>query len=232
MLETKRQAATGPTTEHQSSRRKRRRNRIVLPAFFLAVLLVGGVAFAAKVMSPNGSGANSLAQAIAELPRTTSVAMLEQERQQLILMNAAVDTLAVAAKPVMVNAAQVIASQSAAASSATSTGPTVYFPPPDPAAAQATAYAMMPSFGFSQKTQWTCLLDIWNHESNWIYDAENPTSGAYGIPQALPGDKMASAGADWLTDPTTQIRWGLGYIKTYYGNPCVAYNFDIANGGY
>jgi hypothetical protein len=196
----------------------------------LTLILV--VAVAARVMSPSSSGANSLAQAIASLPRTSSVALLEKEREQLIMMNAAVKTLSVASKPVTVDPAQVIASQSAASSSNSIGVPSVTFPPPDPAAAQTTAYNMMPAFGFSQKTQWTCLLDIWNRESNWIYDAENPTSGAYGIPQALPGDKMASAGADWLTNPTTQIKWGLQYIKTYYGTPCVAYNFDVANGGY
>jgi len=209
---------------------KRRRNRIALPAFFLTVVLVGVVTIVSKVMSPNGSGANSLAQAIAALPRSSSVALLEKEREQLIVMNAAVKTLSVASKPVTVDPSQVAA---AANSSASSTGtPSVVFPPPDPAAAQKIAYNMMPSFGFSQKTQWTCLLNIWTLESNWIYDAENPTSGAYGIPQAFPGYKMASAGADWLTNPATQITWGLGYIKTNYGNPCVAYNFDVANGGY
>jgi hypothetical protein len=196
----------------------------------LTVILVGVVTVVSKVMSPNDSGANSLAQAIASLPRSTSVALLEKEREQLIIMNAAVKTLSVASKPVTVDPSQVAA---AANSSSNSTGtPSVVFPPPDPAAAKLTAYNMMPSFGFSQKTQWTCLLNIWTLESNWIYDAENPTSGAYGIPQAFPGYKMASAGADWLTNPTTQIKWGLGYIKTYYGNPCVAYNFDVANGGY
>jgi hypothetical protein len=196
----------------------------------LTLVLVGVVTIVSKVMGPNGSGANSLAQAIAALPRSSSVALLEKEREQLIVMNAAVKTLSVASKPVTVDPSQVAA---AANSSSNSTGtPSVVFPPPDPKAAQTTAYNMMPSFGFSQKTQWTCLLNIWTLESNWIYDAENPTSGAYGIPQAFPGYKMASAGADWLTNPTTQIKWGLGYIKTYYGNPCVAYNFDVANGGY
>ena len=76
-----------------------------------------------------------------------------------------------------------------------------------------------------------CLVDIWNRESGWRYDAENP-SGAYGIPQALPGSKMASAGADWQTNPATQIRWGLGYIKQLYGNPCNAWAFDDRNGYY
>ena len=238
MLDTTRPASTRPTYEYRrstsrsrSSRRERRRN-IALPAFCVAVVLVAVIAVGAKVMSRNGSGANSLAQAIDALPGSGSVALIVQEHKNIIAMNAAARTLTVASKPTMVNPAQVIASQSAASSSNSIGVPSVTFPPPDPAAAQTTAYNMMPAFGFSQKTQWTCLLDIWNRESNWIYDAENPTSGAYGIPQALPGDKMASAGADWLTNPTTQIKWGLQYIKTYYGTPCVAYNFDVANGGY
>jgi hypothetical protein len=90
---------------------------------------------------------------------------------------------------------------------------------------------MMASFGFAPQTYFGCLLDIWNRESGWEYDAEN-ASGAYGIPQALPGSKMASAGADWETDPATQIRWGLGYIKDVYGNPCNAWAFEESNGYY
>jgi hypothetical protein len=60
-------------------------------------------------------------------------------------------------------------------------------------------------------------------ESRWNHVAENPSSGAYGIPQALPGSKMASAGDDWATNPETQIRWGLGYIDARYGSPCAAW---------
>ena len=84
--------------------------------------------------------------------------------------------------------------------------------PPDPSTAQSTAYSLMASFGFSPQTYFGCLLDLWNQESGWRYDAEN-ASGAYGIPQALPGSKMASAGPDWETNPATQIEWGLTYIK-------------------
>jgi hypothetical protein len=212
----------------------------VLPAFGLAVLLVAVVAIAAKVMSPNGSGANSLAQAIDDLPRSGSVALLEAERQNLIVMNAAASALTIASKPAMVNPSQVIASQSAAAASSSSSSSsssggggvtTVSAPPPNPGTAQSIGYNMLPQFGFSQKTQWGCLLDLWNRESGWIYDAEN-ASGAYGIPQALPGDKMASAGADWQTNPATQIKWGLGYITQIYGTPCGAWDFELANGYY
>ncbi len=102
---------------------------------------------------------------------------------------------------------------------------------PNPNTAQSIAYNMMASFGFSPSTYFGCLLDLWNRTSGWLYDAEN-ASGAYGIPQALPGSEMASAGLDWQTNPTTQIRWGLGYIKETYGNPCNAWAFEEANGYY
>ncbi len=69
-------------------------------------------------------------------------------------------------------------------------------------------------------------------ESGWRVDADNPSSSAYGIPQALPGSKMASAGADWATNPVTQIRWGLGYIADRYGSPCSAWSFKNGNGWY
>jgi len=102
---------------------------------------------------------------------------------------------------------------------------------PDPYTAQTIAYNMMASFGFNPSTYFGCLIDLWNRQSGWRYDAEDP-SGAYGIPQALPGSKMASAGPDWQTNPATQIRWGLGYIKDLYGNPCNAWAFDEGHGYY
>ena len=77
---------------------------------------------------------------------------------------------------------------------------------------------MLGSYGWSS-SQFSCLVSLWNQESGWNVTASNPSSGAYGIPQALPGSKMASAGADWQTDAATQIRWGLGYIKADYGSP-------------
>lgn len=71
--------------------------------------------------------------------------------------------------------------------------------------------------------QFGCLDALWTRESNWRWNATNPTSGAYGIPQALPASKMASAGADWRTNYRTQVNWGLSYIKSRYGTPCVAW---------
>lgn len=81
-------------------------------------------------------------------------------------------------------------------------------------------------------SNWGCLVALWNHESSWEWDADNTASGAYGIPQSLPGSKMASAGSDWKTNAATQIKWGLGYIKSTYGNPCGAWKHEEADNWY
>ncbi|MGB7961625.1 MAG: lytic transglycosylase domain-containing protein [Propionicimonas sp.] len=80
--------------------------------------------------------------------------------------------------------------------------------------------------------QFSCYDHIIMRESRWILTADNPTSSAYGIPQALPGSKMASAGADWRTNAATQIRWGLGYVQQRYGTPCSAWSFKASHGWY
>ncbi|WP_244963295.1 G5 domain-containing protein [Actinomyces trachealis] len=97
--------------------------------------------------------------------------------------------------------------------------------------AQATAKAMLSSYGWGE-SEYSCLVSLWNRESGWNYRASNPSSGAYGIPQSLPGSKMASAGADWQTNPATQIKWGLGYIQGRYGSPCGAWAHSEATGWY
>ncbi|WP_059013165.1 aggregation-promoting factor C-terminal-like domain-containing protein [Streptomyces specialis] len=80
--------------------------------------------------------------------------------------------------------------------------------------------------------QFQCFSNIVDHESGWDYTATNPYSGAYGLMQALPGSKMASEGADWQTNPATQIRWGVNYMNDRYGSPCGAWDFWTANGWY
>lgn len=80
--------------------------------------------------------------------------------------------------------------------------------------------------------QWECLNALWTKESNWRHNASNPSSGAHGIPQSLPGSKMASHGADWATNPATQISWGLSYISGRYGTPCAAWSHSTARGWY
>lgn len=93
------------------------------------------------------------------------------------------------------------------------------------------ARALLAEFGYSED-QFGCLDSLWTRESNWRVNADNPTSSAYGIPQALPGSKMSSAGADWATNPVTQIRWGLAYIQDRYGSPCSAWGHSQSRGWY
>ena len=91
---------------------------------------------------------------------------------------------------------------------------------------QAMARQLVPS------GQFQCFSNIVDHESDWNYKAVNPSSGAYGMFQALPGSKMSSVGADWQTNPATQIKWGLNYMNDRYGSPCEAWSFWQANNWY
>ncbi len=95
---------------------------------------------------------------------------------------------------------------------------------------QSIAHELVTARGWGED-QFTCLVQLWNKESGWRTNAANP-SGAYGIPQALPGSKMSSAGADWQTNPRTQIVWGLGYIQGRYGTPCGAWSHSQSSNWY
>jgi peptidoglycan hydrolase-like protein with peptidoglycan-binding domain len=95
-----------------------------------------------------------------------------------------------------------------------------------------TAQKKIVAHGWTVSAQYECLNQIWIHESAWKVYATNPSSGAYGIPQALPGSKMSTAGADWQTNPATQIEWGEDYIQSRYGTPCAAWSFWQANNWY
>jgi hypothetical protein len=88
--------------------------------------------------------------------------------------------------------------------------------------AQQVARIIMASQFHWGASQFGCLKTLWNHESHWNYKAHNYNSGAHGIAQALPADKMEVIGMDWRTNPVTQIRWGLRYIDLRYSNPCKA----------
>lgn len=94
-------------------------------------------------------------------------------------------------------------------------------PPPTPSVDDARSFALAQT----GPAQFSCLDALWQHESDWDPSAENPSSGAYGIAQALPGAKMASVGDDWMSNPITQVSWGLEYIAARYGSPCNAWSF-------
>lgn len=103
--------------------------------------------------------------------------------------------------------------------------------PTNPSEAQALGHQMMLDYGYGED-QWPCLYNLWMRESGWKTTAGNVSSGAYGIPQALPASKMSSVGADYLTSAATQITWGLGYIKGRYSTPCGAWSSFQSQGWY
>jgi hypothetical protein len=134
-------------------------------------------------------------------------------------------------------AAEKKAAEAKKAGSSSSGGASVPFTGPIPESCdefsgnRAVGCALMLKAGFGID-QFPCLNKLWNKESNWRHTASNPSSGAYGIPQALPGSKMGSAGSDWRTNPATQIKWGLGYIEGRYGSPCKAWSHSQSVGWY
>jgi Transglycosylase SLT domain len=93
------------------------------------------------------------------------------------------------------------------------------------------AMGLLADYGWSSD-QFSCLDELYQHESGWNPTAANPYSGAYGIPQALPGSKMAEYGSDWQSNPETQLKWGLAYIQDRYGSPCGAWSFWTSNNWY
>jgi hypothetical protein len=142
-----------------------------------------------------------------------------------------------AARKVPAARAMTAASQPASQPAAHSTAQSISGAQPTQAATAASgspqqiAEAMLASFGWSS-SQFSCLNPLWAHESGWSVTAYNAGSGAYGIPQALPGSRMASAGPNWQTNAATQIRWGLEYIQGTYGSPCAALDHEQATGWY
>jgi hypothetical protein len=236
-------APVSPVGPRSARKRKRglfHRTGVVVPALLMAVLLVVGVLVAAKLTNKDGTGASGLFQSIDSLGQSSQVSALENERATIIAMNNAAETLTVASKPAMADPTQVLAAQQQAANASSSsdsgiqtgTGSTGAPPPANPSSAEVIGKQELADYGFSVSGQWQCLYDLWQQESGWNVYADNPSSGAYGIPQSLPADKMAMFGSDYLTNPTTQIKWGLYYIKSTYGTPCAAWDNEVNYGYY
>jgi hypothetical protein len=175
------------------------------------VLVRANLVIAATKGKVDASGLSQVASSLADykiLPLDKVVSLTAQTKAATASVTAAAAAVA----------ARAAAATRAAALAASNT----------PAGAQATARAMALSrYGWGSD-QFSCLAQLWQKESGWNYKAYNP-SGATGIPQALPGSKMASAGTDWATNATTQIAWGLEYISaSSYGTPCAAWSHSQA----
>ena len=228
---------------HRKPTERRRPSKItvaVAGATTVATIAVAsGVAVAAPdepagQAAPPQAVAQAAAQAAADASETTQqlaqakihLAALEQDRLVAEARRAA------ARREARRRAAARRGAELAAARQAQQSAGSPASPPAAPSGSpQQIAAAMLGSFGWSSG-EFGCLQSLWNAESGWNPSATNPISGAYGIPQALPGSKMASAGADWQTNPATQIKWGLGYIKQVYGSPCAAWSHEQSTGWY
>jgi hypothetical protein len=174
--------------------------------------------------------APSIADVASEQAQTRATAVERAKQAAAARAKARAKARAAARK----RAAQLAAARQAASSPSPSpSAPPSSAPPVSTAPSgspQQIAESMLASYGWSS-SQFSCLDQLWERESGWNPTAAN-ASGAYGIPQALPGSKMASAGSDWETNPATQIKWGLGYIKSLYGSPCGAWSHSEATGWY
>ncbi|MFA1541246.1 lytic transglycosylase domain-containing protein [Actinomadura monticuli] len=207
--------------------------RIAAVAAGAAVVLGGGAAAALALTGGSGDDAGATVQptrqaADAAAPKVDPK-LLEQQRRQLALERASRATREDGGKgPSLHPKGTPIPTKTP--EKKTGGGAPVGDPVPK-GEAQAIAKKLMPSFGFTGDGQFGCLVNLWDRESGWNTHAANP-SGAYGIPQALPGSKMASAGPDWQNNATTQIKWGLGYIKDRYKTPCGGWSHFQSVGWY
>jgi len=204
-------------------------------AFGSAASAASSAASDASVVQQAKSAAAQRAHAI----QLTQISAAAHKAHLALLAKRAAEARAAAAEAARAAAARQAAAQSAQSSS-TSTGSgsagsgsgssssgTVSTPSGSP---QEIAQQMLDAAG--QGGQFSCLDSLWSRESGWNVYASNPSSGAYGIPQALPGSKMASAGPDWQSNAATQIKWGLSYIDSTYGSPCSAWSHEEATGWY
>lgn len=203
----------------------------------LAVLLLVGAAAGGVTVAADGPAERSGADAA---PRQVANAadLARQDEERADAERAARDTAQRKADEAAVAAAEQVKSASPSASSSKSKAPGNTFTPP-PAPASCNVYSGNRNVGCGMVlakgwdlSQMACLEKLWNKESGWNEKARNKSSGAYGIPQAYPGDKMKSAGADWQTNAATQIKWGLGYIAGRYGTPCKAWQTSQNTGSY
>ena len=223
-----------PERPHLKFIRKPSRLTIVVAGF---TALAAAFAVSVVAFSPSAATARQTASAV----HAKSPAMAASTVQQIARLRANRDyltdqhqtVLGMAAPAPVVQAPKPRPTQAAPAPAPAPTQQPVpaAAPPPTPSgSAQQIALSMLASYGWSS-SQFSCLQPLWQRESGWNVYAANP-DGAYGIPQALPGSKMATAGPDWQTNAATQIRWGLSYIQSRYGSPCAAWAHSEATGWY
>ncbi|WP_346040322.1 lytic transglycosylase domain-containing protein [Actinomadura chokoriensis] len=211
--------------------------RIAAVAAGAAVVIGGGAVAAFALTGGSGDGGDSAAtvkpsRQLADAAPKVDPKVLEQQRRELALERASRVTREDDGKgPALRPKGAPIPTKKPEPKKDTGSGGGPVGDPVPKGEAQEIAKRLMPSFGFTGDGEFGCLVKLWDRESGWNTHAANP-SGAYGIPQALPGSKMASAGPDWQNNATTQIKWGLGYIKDRYKTPCGGWSHFQSAGWY
>ncbi|UFU03801.1 G5 domain-containing protein [Ruania suaedae] len=163
-----------------------------------------------------------------EVSRTTTAEILVSEPVDEVVLVGTAEPQPAASPSGSSSSSGSSGSSSSGSSSSQPSAPTESYSGSDP---RSIARQMVQARGWGAD-QWSCLDSLWQRESNWNPHAQNPSSGAYGIPQSLPGNKMASVASDWRTNPVTQITWGLNYISGRYGSPCGAWGHSESVGWY
>jgi hypothetical protein len=200
----------------------------LLPAPLVAAFTEDVATEVAAVKADVSGLRGSLDAAIAVKAAEEAAAQAQREAEAAAAAAAAEAAAAAAAAEA---AAAAAAAEESESSSSSSSSPVFAGPGTSAGEAQAIARSMMGGYGWGDD-QFGCLVSLWDRESGWNSQAYNESSGAFGIPQALPGSKMASAGDDWQTNAATQIAWGLGYIAGRYGSPCGAWSHSESVGWY
>jgi hypothetical protein len=228
-----------PARHRKPPERRRKPSKVTLAVAGVSAVGTLAVASGVAVAAPAGPAS----RAAPSRPAAGTAAVAGDVTRQLALVKIHLGTaerhrLAAAARRAAARrearrraAARRAAERAAARQAQQSAGSSASTPAAPSGSPQQIAAAMLGSFGWSSG-EFGCLQSLWNAESGWNPSATNPISGAYGIPQALPGSKMASAGPDWQTNPATQIKWGLGYIQQVYGSPCAAWSHQQSTGWY
>ena len=212
---------------------KRLQGAAMLPAMLVAAFSEDVAAEVASVDSDVNGLRGRLDAAIALKAEQEAAAQAQREAEAAAAAAAAAPAAAEAQAQAEAAAAAAAAAEAAESSNSGggSSAPNFAGPGTSAGEAQAIARSMLAGYGWGDD-QFGCLVSLWDRESGWNSQAYNASSGAFGIPQALPGSKMATAGADWETNAATQISWGLGYIAGRYGNPCGAWSHSESAGWY
>lgn len=220
-------AGTASSLHDQATRAEDARSRLARTAEDRAAAAKTAQQQADAAVASTQSHSDELYAQLATLKDTTAQAEQQYAVGQAVAAQAAAQARAAQAAAIAAQRAQ---HTSPAGSTAASTGtsfPDTSSVGADPAGAKAYAQSVLGNYGWGGD-QFGCLVSLWTQESGWRANALNASSGAYGIPQALPANKMGAAGADWLTNQNTQINWGLAYIKSSYGSPCAAWNHEMS----